>query len=68
MIVLQCRGDVCSAASMRKTNDTRKTLVLHPEDRCGKSLLSGVEDRGRSRMSAHAKSGEVDRCDSVTGM
>jgi hypothetical protein len=30
---------VCNAASVRKTNDTRKTLVLHPQDRCGKIIF-----------------------------
>jgi hypothetical protein len=58
-------GSVCSAASMRKTNDTRKTLVLHPQDRCGKTIFKKftLESNEQECLS---KCGEVDRDDSVT--
>lgn len=58
-------GSVCNAASVRKTNDTRKTLVLHPEDRCGKTIFK-MPTLEFNEQECLSKCGEVDRDDSVT--
>jgi hypothetical protein len=58
-------GSVCNAESVRKTNDTRKTLVLHPQDRCGKTIFKKLTLES-NEQACLSKCGEVDRDDSVT--